>query len=475
MDRRVFLSLCASSAMAGRALALAPSVRLTLQTGQPGYSVGEDFTGLSYETSQLHYPDFFSPTNTALVAFVRRLGPKGVLRIGGNTSARSVWTPNETINAAGGESLAANILDDALGPDTGKKAAPHRSVTPLAIRNLRGFLDATGWSLIYGLNLGSEGPEIAAKEAQYVESTIGDKLVALQFGNEPDLFYRNGVRDKHYDFAKYASEWQRYYEVVKGVVPNAAFAGPDTADNEWLVPFARQFKNEVAFLTQHYYAEGPPEDPAMTIDRLMRPNPKLIEAFRYLVQMRQETGLAFRMAETNSCYQGGKSGVSNTFASALWGAELMFQVAAAGGLGINFHGGGYGWYTPIAGTPKRGFEARPLFYGMLFFALAGPGRLIPASLSDSDPLVTVFALRGLDNGMRVAVFNKNSERDLDIDLGADAATVVRLQAPSLDDRDHTTLGGAQVGSDASWTVPTGGKVVGTASIPRASAALLTFT
>ena len=51
--------------------------------------------------------------------------------------------------------------------------------------------------------------------------------------------------------------------------------------------------------------------------------------------------------------QAGKQGVSNTFASALWGAELMYQVAKQGGIGINFHGGVYGWYTPVAGTREE--------------------------------------------------------------------------------------------------------------------------
>lgn len=80
-----------------------------------------------------------------------------------------------------------------------------------------------------------------------------------------------------------------------------------------------------------------------------------------------ESGLPFRLAETNSCYQGGKPGVSDTFASALWGVDLMYQLASVGGMGINFHGGGYGWYTPIAGTPQNGFLARPIYYGMLLF------------------------------------------------------------------------------------------------------------
>ena len=59
-------------------------------------------------------------------------------------------------------------------------------------------------------------------------------------------------------------------------VPNAPFAGPDTAfNNDWLVPFAKAFRNDVKFVSSHYYAEGPPSDPAMDIPRLLRPDPKL--------------------------------------------------------------------------------------------------------------------------------------------------------------------------------------------------------
>jgi len=89
---------------------------------------------------------------------------------------------------------------------------------------------------------------------------------------------------------------------------------------------------------------------------------------------RRKSNLPFRLAETNSCYQGGKAGVSDTFASALWGADFdVSALASAGGVGINFHGGGYGVYTPIAGTVASGFTARPIFYGMLLFRANGSG------------------------------------------------------------------------------------------------------
>jgi hypothetical protein len=49
--------------------------------------------------------------------------------------------------------------------------------------------------------------------------------------------------------------------------------------------------------------------------------------------------LPFRIAEANSVYGEGQRGVSDTFGAALWGAGLMFQLAAAGAAGVNFHAG----------------------------------------------------------------------------------------------------------------------------------------
>ena len=372
----------------------------------------------------------------------------------------------------------------AVGPDTGKKAAAPVNIAPQAVRNLREFLDASGWKLIYGLNLGTGTAEDAADEAAYVMDVCGSKLIAFQLCNEPDLFFRNGIRKADYDFKQFAVEWQHFYETIRTRVPNAPFAGPDTAyNNEWLVPFARRFKREAAFLSQHYYAEGPPTDPSMTIERLLRPNPKLHEEFAGMKETMQESGLPFRLAETNSCYQGGKAGVSDTFAAALWSADLMYQLASEGGTGINFHGGGYGWYTPIAGTQEDGFLARPIYYGMLLFAQGGAGQLVESALESHEhtPLLTAYGFRSNSGAMKVAAFNKTLDGSvrLIIDPGGHAlrATSLRLRAPRIDDTTDATFGGAPVGAGGAWSanreetlpVENGAVVV---ELPAASAALI---
>ena len=68
--------------------------------------------------------------------------------------------PEETAAVAAGESQATVIPQAlAVGPDKGHKPPATKKITPEAVRNLRGFIDATGWKLIYGLNMGTETAE----------------------------------------------------------------------------------------------------------------------------------------------------------------------------------------------------------------------------------------------------------------------------------------------------------------------------
>jgi hypothetical protein len=121
------------------------------------------------------------------------LGESGVIRIGGNTSERTVWR-------AAGEPAAAESL----------------VITPVSVDRLAAALRILGWKLIYGLNLARGAPEAAAEEAAYVARAVGSNLLAFQIGNEPDGFGRwTAVRPKTYDAAAYLSEWHAFHAAVR--------------------------------------------------------------------------------------------------------------------------------------------------------------------------------------------------------------------------------------------------------------------
>lgn len=486
MNRREFLSKSAASA----ALAVFPgpllahaqptvSARLIIQPERNGYPIPRDFLGLSYESAQLAHPDYFSSQNKDLAGFLSALGPKGVLRIGGNTSEYATWTPNPTsrVNAQ---------IPDAVNPDQGHKPAQPTQTTPQAIRNLKEFVEMADWRVIYGLNLGKGTPQQAAEEAAYVYKTLGDRLICLQIGNESDLFHKNGLRPPGYNYAAFAKDWQSFHDAIKKRVPKVKFAGPDTAVTAvWVEEFARQFQYEIMLLTTHYYAEGPPTDPAMTIQRLLSPNPRWDAGVARIRQAMAQSQLPFRLSEVNSCYGGGKAGVSNTFASALWALDLMFQLLSFGASGLNFHTGGYGWYAPVVGTLQKGFSARPEYYALRLFSQLLGGRMVVSQLdaAEAGPLFVSYALKNAQGKLQSVAINKDEHRTVKLTIQASQPAgkiaVQRLTAPSLQDESNVTFAGAKVGPDGQWKaarVEHFPVTNGTAEclVPAASAALLSW-
>jgi hypothetical protein len=194
-----------------------------------------DYVGFSYETVQLADPAFFAADNHELVALFRGLCPQGVLRIGGNSSEFCWWQTRPDQPPPPDPSSAGNA-DNWM---------PHSltSIQPVAVDRLAGFLDATGWKVIYGLNLGTGTPERAAEESSYVSRVLGPRLLYFQIGNEPE-YYRdanNGLRPADWNFEKYLVQWTAIARAVIERVPGARFGGPDVgSDGSWVVRFAQE-------------------------------------------------------------------------------------------------------------------------------------------------------------------------------------------------------------------------------------------
>jgi hypothetical protein len=460
LDRRQFLALTAATLPAIRTLAQTPAAaKLTLHPDHPGPTVPANFIGLSYETQQLTDPTFFSAANTGLIAQFRALAPHGVLRLGGNTSDIGWWKPTPEATAP-----TIHVRDTGPGEPTSALAYP---IGPQAVRNLRGFLDATGWTCIYGINLGTNTPARAAEQAAFVAPTLGDKLEYFQLGNEPDLFSTH-LRDKAtWTPDAYMDEWLAEANAIRVRVPGARFGLPDIAwTPAWHAQIVTRLLNTpnpptIVSLSHHCYVGGPPSNPAMTVEKILAPNPHgpLLGGIMHTQSARlsaaTHTPVPWRMTEGNTCYRGGKPGVSDVFAAALWSADYLLQLASLGYAGVNLHGGDgqmvanslggklpgdeivlaahgnpaehpHPYYTPIAHIGER-YLLEPVAYGMKFAALFAGATMLPLDFDPGPVNATAYAATMPNGAQRIAIVNKDATQDLHIALPGSPDELPRYQ------------------------------------------------
>jgi hypothetical protein len=357
------------------------------------------------------------------------------------------------------------------------------------LRQLRGFLDAIGWKLTWGLNLGSDGLDNAVGEAQAIANTMGDRLLALQIGNEPDLFKNAGHRTGTYDYAAWHAEYRRFKSAIRAALPHAPFAGPDIAGGrvDWMEAFARDEGGDIALLTAHHYIAGQ-ADPASTIGLMLQEEKNYEAVLAKFQSLAESAHLPYRLCETASYSGGGKSGVSNSFAAALWALDYLFVLASYGCSGVNLETGinHLGWishYTPISDDLMGHYGAAPEYYGLLAFTQAARGEQIAVSCDTGGVNLTAYAMRQNARAMTLAVINKDLRQDAAVEMIGAAprqARVMRLSGSSLSALGGVTFGGASVSNDGTWKVAqveqariASGKAL--LDIPAGSAALITLT
>jgi hypothetical protein len=438
----------------------------------------EDFVGLSYEVQQLTDPSFFSKENAGLIREFKALSSRGVLRLGGNTSEFAFWKP--TANSPEPEHPAIREVE-------GEPKAQYYAITPEAVRNLAGFLKATGWSCLYGIGMGTNAPQRAAEEAEFAARTLGASLQYFQIGNEVDLFSRHLRDPKTWGAKTYLDEWLAIARAITARVPGAKFGIPDVAGNvSWLTEIADLWHSienppHVTTLTHHYYFGGPATNPDVNIPNLLKPATmaKVQKTADIATAAADKMGARVRMTEGNTCYRGGKPGVSDVFAAALWAADYSLLLASNNYSGINLHGGtgksvsnsvggslpGDGllkekgetaeqiavhphpFYTPIA-TFGAEYMMEPVAYGLKFAGALSGGSFVKgdftAKLQAAGVDATAYAAKLPGGETSVIILNKGSDRDVVLSVESRSGKsgkveIETLHAPALDSREaHIT-------------------------------------
>jgi len=449
-------------------------VELSIPTDATGPHMPSDFVGVSYEVQQLTDPRFFSAHNSGLIREFKALSSTGVLRLGGNTSEFAYWKPTSDFP----EPEHPPVREVA-----GEPKAQYYAVTVEAIRNLSEFLQTTGWTCVYGIGMGTNTPQRAAEEAVFVAKTLGSRLQYLQIGNEADLFDRHLRDPKTWSAKTYLEEWLALARAIAARVPGAKFGMPDVASKiSWLTEIADQWSSiqappRVTTLTHHYYFGGPATNPEVNIPNLLKPATmqKVQNTAKIATAAASEIGACVRMTEGNTCYRGGKPGVSDVFAAALWAADYSLLLASNGYSGINLHGGTgksvansvggslpgdallqangetpeqiaahpHPFYTPIA-TFGSQYTLQPVAYGLKFTGSFSDGTLLKTEFSTklqaAGVNATAYAAKLPSGRTSVIILNKDAVADLTLELDfgrgvSGALQTETLHAAALDSRE----------------------------------------
>jgi hypothetical protein len=447
---RAALLLSADAAFLARSRASAPpqaDAALHLRPGPPLASVPANFTGLGYEMSSAAQPGLLSAHNQPYVRLVRNLGPSGVLRLGGIVSDYTRYLP-------------------AGPPQTQPK---NTVITRAALTQLRGFLDATGWTAIWSLNFGRGTLPQAIAEAKDVAAILGPRLHAVELGNEVENYSRGDppLRTPPFSFSTYHAEYSAWRRAILAAVPGLRFAAPDTAASvDWVERMAADARSQphpdVQLLTTHYYRG---DQRRGTLAQLMAPDPELQHRLTRLRQASRASGIPWRMCETNSFFGGGRPGLSDTFAAALWTLDYMLLLASYGCAGVNIETGvnqlGFvSSYSPIRYDAQGRAIAGLPYYGMLAIAAsrAAGADILPLNLNvdpaPSAPALSAYAIGRRTRLRSLVLIHRDPATPARIalpPLGPHPPQVLWLTAPSLQSQDQVRFAGSQVDANGAWT------------------------
>jgi hypothetical protein len=429
---------------------------LTLTGG--GRPVPASFFGLSVEYKELRTYIRSGALFDRVISLIRpRDGSPLLLRIGGK-SADHVWW--ETANGR-----------------------PPKWVTKIGdpwLRDLAGLVRRDDLRVMLDLNLAVHSSRLAATfAAAAVKALPRSSIAALEIGNEPDQYWRQPWLEKQrirttgagvplhwthdYSDLDYRRDYEVYARALAAKVPGIPLGGPEiiSSKSSWLATMTGLGALNPKFLAIHRYASStcwPPWSPYYpTIPMLLANTASagLAGTVGGAAAFAHANGMALRLTEVNSISCGGNSGVADSFATALWAPDALFEMLRAGIDGVNWHIRPRTINAPFQ-LDAGGIVPLPELYGLAVFAQMthGPSRLLDSTLSSSAGLdLKAWAVQR-HVATTVLLINKGA-READVRLPAVAATqliasVRRLEAPSIEATRGLRFAGRSIGTDARW-------------------------
>jgi hypothetical protein len=475
-------------------------IQITINPEIKGHTISSNFLGLSFSQDSITNPILFGvdPNNQndqILLRLLKKLGP-GVLRFGGTDTNYTYW-----------------LNSPPSGLCKTSTSFPTKILSKTNVNHLFTFSKQANWSVIFGLNLGCYNSTIKSmivNETSYFKQIGGDSLLALEIGNEPNSFPELGLRPDTYTNTIHILEFDKYAKAIHAISPDIPLTGPAILSNQtWLKNFITSESNEISFATVHLYPLSKTKDLDIDVNTRVCEQDKCLEYIEKMLSkekaettnntisayatIAQEKNMPLRFDEVNAMGRGGIVGVTDTFASTLWGIDTLFMMVNNNIAGVNFHGGGCGGYTPIlfcptlSGPNPKLYKPGALYYSMLFFHEATKGNPRPLQVEYDKNLANLgaYAVLSQDNILRVILVNRDSQNTIVVSLDPGnlypQARAIRLRAPSINaSRENIAFAGNSVKEDGSWTFGTDEPVNKVnskypVSLPPGSAALVIFS
>ncbi|MGH2893044.1 MAG: glycosyl hydrolase family 79 C-terminal domain-containing protein, partial [Solirubrobacteraceae bacterium] len=454
-----------------RHVSLSPvSAQVTVAPAATRTAVPASYLGLSTEYWALPVWSGEMPLLERALSLLRVRGEGPfILRVGGDSADHSFWDPNV---GAGGIRVPAWAF----------------SLAPKWLGQARALVRELGIRLILDLNLITDTPAAAAQWARAAEAGLPRRSIdAFEVGNEPDIYSRADwlaitagrsldARPAGRQFAgaalpaaltarDYVRDFHAYAGVLDQVAPQVMLAGPALANpvhhRRWVHTLIDGAHRSLGMVTIHRYPyTGCPGRRGTrsyaTIGRVLSPaaSTGVALALRPLVDAAHDAGLPLRLTELNSVNCGGRLGVSNAFATALWAPDALFSLLRAGVDGVNLHVRADAVNAPFALSPA-GLQARPLLYGLILFArtLGPQAQLVTIRSHLGRPAdLAAWAVRVGRDTLHVLLIDKSrrTERVLLRLPATGPARVQRLLAPGAAAQSGVTLDGRALGVNGDW-------------------------
>lgn len=435
-----------------------PVIALTVPPGSRPSPIPPSFLGLSTEYWTLYLDERHAALYRRVISLlhVRGDGPL-VLRVGGDSSDHALYEP----------------------PRLGK-AHWAFALTPGFASRTAGMVRALHLHVIFDLNLLTASPTSAAAWVTETQKVFPrGSIIGYEIGNEPDLYgHAYWVRSTEPgSFApllpgaatptSYAAAYDAFAGVIRRVDPRAALLGPavsnPTSAIGWIRTLLARSHPGLSEITAHRYPYSgcslPESSRRPTIAGILgeQASAGMAQSVRPMVALARHAGLPARLTEFNSVTCGGLRGVSNTFATALWAPDAIFELIRAGLSAANLHVRVRAINAPFT-FDARGLLARPVLYGLILFTRTlGPhAQLMPLQLHCPPSLrLKAWAVRVAGNHLHVLLIDKGPRAAvLSLDVPATKpAQVQHLLAPSVRSRAGVTLAGQTLGQNGRWSGP----------------------